>query len=213
MQLQVRASLPERYFVYLLNNGKRQYLTDHEMITLSLGEGDCVTLMQDGAMTGLQKILAAIGIFLTAPLQLAYLFYGGQENWDRIIPYRIRASLRPLEDSACCFTVRQGETQLQPPRITLAGENVPLMEYSCRACPWVFSEAYYIYACRVFGGMLWMLGLMGYLFTIGLKQENLLGILAPGAVSLLVMVVTVVLLRHTKNIIDKKIETLNALSR
>lgn len=209
MQLRIRAALPEQYIVYLLNNGKRQYLSNNETVTLSLGEGDSVTLMQDGAMTRLQKILTAIGIFITAPLQLAYLFYAGQENLDLLIPFRIRASLRALEDCACCFTVQRGETQFQPPRVTLSGKNVPLMEYSCTASPWVFWDAYYIYACRVISGMLWILGLMGYLLTVGVTQKNLLGTLVPGVVSLAIILVAVCLLKYAKNKCAKKMETLN----
>lgn len=72
IHLRIRTALPEGFGVYLIDRGKRRYLSEDEEIELALRAGETVALMQDGPMTGLQKALAAIGIFLTAPLQLAF---------------------------------------------------------------------------------------------------------------------------------------------
>lgn len=213
MQLRIHSEISEQFLIYFLNHGARQYLVNNETIVLSLNEGDSITLMQDSAMTKLWKVFIAIGVFLTAPLQLAYVFFLGQEKWNHVTLFRIRASLRALNDSTCCFTVKQGETQFQPPQISLSGTNVTLMEQSCEAAPWVFWDAYFVYSCRVISGMLWILGLMGYLFAIGLIQKNLLGTLVAGIVSLVIISVAVGLLKYAKNKCARKVKLQKELNQ
>lgn len=63
IHLQIRAALPERYGVYLVNRGKRQYLSEDEAVEVDLCEESSVTLLQNDPMTKLLKVLVAIGVF------------------------------------------------------------------------------------------------------------------------------------------------------
>lgn len=45
------------------NHDKRQYLSSDRPVELELCRADSITLLQDGPMTRLQKVLAAMGIF------------------------------------------------------------------------------------------------------------------------------------------------------
>lgn len=208
IHLRIQAALPEQYGVYLVNHGKRQYLSEDVPIELELCEGASVTLMQDGPMSRLRKVLAAIGIFLTAPLQLAYLFYGDQKSWDCVIPFRIQATLQVLGDSACRITVTEGETQFHPPRLTVSEPNVTLAEYRCDASPWVFQETCFVHLCRIIGGELWILGLLGYLLTVGITGKNLLGILTASTACLAVVLAGTYLVGHARKICRQKTEHL-----
>lgn len=52
--LQIRAALPERYGVYLVNRGKRQYLSEDEAVEVDLCEESSVTLLQNFEKATLQ---------------------------------------------------------------------------------------------------------------------------------------------------------------
>ena len=197
IHLRIRAALPESFGVYLTDRGKRRYLSGDEETTLALRAGETVTLMQDGPMTGLQKALAAVGSLLTAPLQLAYAADLGGRSGSRAIPYRMEAKLRVSGEAMCRIALKEGWTQDQPPRLIVSGENVHLAECRWSASPWVLHEATFVDICRILGGAAWGLGLLGYLLAVGIRGENLLGILTAGAGCILIAAVSVLLSVHT----------------
>lgn len=94
-------------------------------------------LLQDGPLTKLQKVLAAIGIFLTAPLQIAYLYYSDAQ-WDDVTPFRMKAILKVSGDATCSLAITKGVTQFHPPHLEISGQNVACVEFHCEASPWVF---------------------------------------------------------------------------
>ena len=70
-------------------------------------EESSVTLLQNDPMTKLLKVLVAIGVFLTAPLQVAYLYFS-EVKWDNVIPFRIKATLNVLGETTCNITIAEG---------------------------------------------------------------------------------------------------------
>lgn len=182
-RLRIRAALPEQYSVYLLNQGKRQYLSNDDTVELDLCRENPVTLLQDGPLTKMQKVLVAIGIFLTAPLQLAYLYYSDMQ-WDQVIPFRVNGKFYASGETMCHITITEGENQFQPPKIDIAGPNVFGVEYHCEASPWVFRDACGIYLCRVISAGIWLLGLMAYLLAVSVAKKTYFGLFVTGAVCL-----------------------------
>ena len=63
IHLRIRTALPEGFGVYLIDRGKRRYLSEDEEIELALRAGETVALMQDGPMTGLQRRLQQLESF------------------------------------------------------------------------------------------------------------------------------------------------------
>ena len=209
IHLQIRATLPEQYGVYLMNRGKRQYLSDGEPVEIDLCEDGSVTLMQDGPMTKLGKVLGAVGIFLTAPLQAAYLYFS-ESKWDSVIPFRIKATLNVVGAAACHITVTEGATQLQPPRLSVSGPNVSVAEYQCNASPWVLREARDVYLCRIWSAEIWLLALMGYLLAVSIGGRNALGILVTSMVCLAMVSVGIYLTVRAGRLCRQKIECLES---
>lgn len=197
IHLRIRTALPEGFGVYLIDRGKRRYLSEDEEIELALRAGKTVALMQDGPMTGLQKALAAIGIFLTAPLQLAFAAPLDKRDRDRVIPYRMEAKLRVSGEAVCRIALKEGWTREEPPRLIVTGENVRLAECRWSASPWVLHEVCFVELCRILGGAVWLLGLLGYLLAVGISGKNPLGILTAGVGCILIAAVSVLLSAHT----------------
>ena len=209
--LRIRAALPEQYHVYLVNQGKRQYLTNGDTVELELCKGDSVTLLQDGPLTKLQKVLAAIGIFLTAPLQIAYLYYSDAQ-WDDVTPFRMKAILKILGDATCSLAIIKGVTQFHPPHLEISGKNVACVEFHCEASPWVFRQACEIYLCRVIGAGIWFQGLMGFLLAVGIARKIYLGILATSATCLATIFVVAYLAIQARHLCwqnEKGLEQMN----
>lgn len=207
IHIQIRAALPEQYGVYLMNRGKRHYLSDGEPVELDLCEDGSVTLMQDGPMTKLRKVLGAVGIFLSAPLQAAYLYFS-ESKWDHAIPFRIKATLNVVGATACHITVTEGATQLQQPRLSVSGPNVSVAEYQCNASPWVLREACNVYLCRIWSAEIWLLALMGYLLAVSIGGRNALGILVTSMVCLAMASVGIYLTVQAGKLCCQKIERL-----
>lgn len=193
-------TLPEQYGIFLIHHGKRHYFSGNESIDIELCEGESVTLMQDGPMTAPWKVLAAIGIFLTAPFQIAYQFYGGRARWDCVIPFRITAMLQVAGKTACHITVTEGETQFQRPRFEVSGSHVSVVAYRCDKSPLVFRDACFVFLCRIIGAELWVLALTGYLLAVSIAEKNVLGMLATCAACLAA---------HAARICKEKVEKLN----
>lgn len=188
IHLRIRAILPERYGVYLVNRGKRQYLSEDEAVEVDLCEEGSVTLLQNGPMTKLLKMLVAIGVFLTAPLQVAYLYFS-EVKWGNVIPFRIKATLNVLRETTCNITITEGATQFQQPRLEVFGPNVSVAEYQCKASPWVLHEACYVYLCRIISTEIWLLTLMGYLLAVSIAGQTALGIIVTSVVCLAMVLV------------------------
>lgn len=196
VHLRLSVARPEGYPLYIQSQGKRLYFSEDESIELDVQSGESVTLAQDGAMTKLKKVLAAIFIFLTAPLQLAYLYYSRDGLWASVDPFRVQATLKVLEEANCKITITKGETALQHPRLVLSGQGAVLTELCWKACPWVYGDACYVYLCRVISGASWLLALMAYLFTVGVTQQNYFAMVTTGAVSVGTIAVTAYLAVH-----------------
>lgn len=207
--IQIRATLPAQYSVYLMNRGKRQYLSDGEPVEIDLCEDGSVTLMQDGPMTKLEKVLGAVGIFLTALLQVAYLYYS-DSKWDDVIPFRIKATLNVVGATACHITVTEGETQFQQPGVSVSGPNVSVAEYQCNASPWVFREACDVYLCRIWSAEIWLLALMGYFLAASIGGRNALGILVTSIVCLAMASVGIYLTVQANKLCRQKIKHLES---
>ncbi len=196
VHLRLYAVCPEGCSLYIQSQGKRLYFPEDEAIELAVNRGDTVTLLQDGAMTKLQKVLAAIFIFLTAPLQLAYLYYGKEGIWAAVNPFRVQAMLKVLEEANCKITITKAETVLQRPRLELSGQGAVLTEVRWQGCPWVYRDACYVYLCRVISGASWPLALMGYLFAVGVTRQNYLAMVTTGVVAVGTIAVTGYLAVH-----------------
>lgn len=207
IHLQIRAALPERYGVCLVKRGKRQYLSDDEPVEIDLCEEASITLMQDGPMTKLLKVLVAIGVFLTAPLQAAYLYFS-EVKWDNVIPFRIRATLNVLGETTCNITITEGATQFQQPRLEVSGPNVSVAEYQCKASPWVLCEACYVYLCRIISGEIWLLTLMGYLLAVSIAEQITFGIIVTSIICLAMVLVGAYLTVQACKLCRQKIECL-----
>lgn len=207
IHLQIRAALPERYGVYLVNRGKRQYLSEDEAVEVDLCKESSVTLLQNGPMTKLLKVLVAIGVVLTAPLQVAYLYFS-EVKWDNVIPFRIKATLNVLGETTCNITITEGTTQFRQPRLEVSGPSVSVAEYQCKASPWVLREACYVYLCRIMSAEIWLLTLMGYLLAVSIAGQTALGIIVTSVVCLAMVLVGANLAVQARKLCRQKIECL-----
>lgn len=207
IHLQIRAALPERYGVYFVSRGKRQYLAEDEAVEMDLCGEDSVTLLQNGPMTKLLKVLVAIGVFLTAPLQVAYLYFS-EAKWDSVIPFRIKATLNVLGETTCNITITEGAKQFQQPRLEVSGPNISVAEYQCKASPWVLREACYVYLCRIISAEIWLLTLMGYLLAVSIAGQIALGIIVTSVVCLAMVLVGAYLTVQARKLCRQKIECL-----
>ena len=127
------------------------------------------------------KALAALGIFLTAPIQAAL-----QQDtpWEDKIPYDIQVTLTPRKDTACTIGVTKPAGKYQPPRVTVSGDGVEAVQVTCKPCPEILHQAFFVYLCRLLGMAAWGWVLMGLLLWAGLQNGSTLGSVVAGAVSL-----------------------------
>ena len=171
---------PSHCLLYVMEGGKPRYLSEQEVV-VDVAEGDAVTICREKPMSSRGKALAALGIFLTAPIQAAL-----QQDtpWEDKIPYDIQVTLIPRKDTACTIGVTKPAGKYQPPRVTVSGDGVEAVQVTCKPCPEILHQAFFVYFCRLLGMAAWGWVLMGLLLRVGLQNGSTLGSVVAGAVSL-----------------------------
>ncbi len=98
--------------LYVRQEGKPAYLSSEQEVVVDTAEGKAVTICREKPLSSRWKALAALGIFLTAPIQAAL-----QQDtpWEDKIPYDIQVTLTPRKDTACTIGVSKGAGKYQPP--------------------------------------------------------------------------------------------------
>ena len=134
--------------LYVRQEGKPAYLSSEQEVVVDTAEGKAVTTCREKPLSSRWKALAALGIFLTAPIQAAL-----QQDtpWEDKIPYDIQVTLTPRKDTACTIGVSKGAGKYQPPRVTVSGDGVEGVQVSCKPCPEILHQAFFVYMCRLLG--------------------------------------------------------------
>ena len=112
---------PSDCLMYVMQEGKPVYLSSEQEVVVNVAEGEAVTICREKPMPSRRKALAALGIFLTAPIQAAL-----QQDtpWEDKIPYDIQVTLTPRKDTACASGATKAAGKVQPPRVTVSGDGV-----------------------------------------------------------------------------------------
>lgn len=74
MNVRLHGILPEELNLYFIHHGTRMDLSPDTPVEVDVAEGETLTLVQDPPLTSKWKVLAALGIVITAPLQAALYF-------------------------------------------------------------------------------------------------------------------------------------------
>lgn len=210
MHLHLHGNFPEGLGMYFIQHGKRIELSQDTPVEVDVAEGETITLAQDPPLSWKWKALAALGILLTAPLQAALFF--GENEWNDVIPYRLRAVLRPSKDASCTVQVTPHLQKLHPPKLKVLGDGVSLESSTCEATPQVLDQAYFIFLCRVVGITLWTLALLGTLLWVAVTRQ------IDGAVAICAVVCLGVLLAcgyiciHNHKVLRRNLEILEQIS-
>lgn len=169
MNVRLHGIVPEGLGLHFMHRGKRMDLSSDTPVEVDVAEGEAITLTQDPPLTRKWKVLAALGILLTAPLQAALFF--GDDVWNHVIPYRLGAVIRPTKDTTCTVQVTKPPQKLYPPKLEIMGDGVSLEETSCEPVPQVLHQAFFIHTCRVLGMLLWALVLFGLLLYVAVTHQ------------------------------------------
>lgn len=187
MNIRIFGHFPQVLGIHLIHHGTQMYLSPDIPVEVEVAEGETITLAQDSSLIGRWKILAALGIAITAPLQAALGF--GDNRWNDVIPYRLEAVLRPTKDATCTVVVTKSPQNLYPPKLEVSGDGVVLEQSTCEPVPQVLHQAFFIHMCRVFGMLLWALVLFGALFYGAMALKNTV---AAGICAMIVMTLVLV---------------------
>lgn len=169
MNLRLHGILPEGLGLHVMHRGKRMDLSPDTPVEVDVAEGETLTLVQDPPLTTKWKVLAALGVVITAPLQAALHF--GDTKWDDVMPYRLGAVLRPTKDGSCTVRVTTPNKAPHPPKLEVTGDGVALETSTCEPVPQVLHQAFFIHMCRVFGMLLWALVLFGALLYVAVTHQ------------------------------------------
>lgn len=71
MNVRLHGILPEGLGMHFMHHGNRMDLSPDTPVEVDVAEGETLTLTQDPPLTSKWKVLAALGIVITAPLQVA----------------------------------------------------------------------------------------------------------------------------------------------
>lgn len=172
---------PPDCLMYVMQEGKPVCLSSEQEVVVDVAEGEAATIFREKPLSPRGKALAALGIFLTAPIQAAL-----QQDtfWEDKIPYDIQVTLTPRKDTACTIGVTKPAGKYQPPRVTVSGDGVVEVQVTCKPCPQILNQAWFVYLSRLLGMAAWGWVLMGVLLWAGLKNGFYLGAGVAGAVSL-----------------------------
>lgn len=169
MNVRLHGILPEELGLHFMHHGKRMDFSPDTPVEVDVAEGETLTLVQDPPLTSKWRALAALGVVITAPLQAALYF--GDTKWDDVMPYRLRAMLRPTKSGSCTVQVTKSNKALHPPKLEITGDGVALEESTCEPVPQVLHQAFFIHMCRVFGMLLWALVLFGALLYVAVTHQ------------------------------------------
>lgn len=169
MNVRLHGILPEGLGLHFMHRGKEMDLSPDTPVEVDVAEGETLTLVQDPPLTTKWKVLAALGVVITAPLQAALYF--GDTKWDDVMPYRLGAVLRPTKEGSCTVQVTKSNNALHPPKLEITGDGVTLETSTCEPVPQVLHQAFFIHMCRVFGLLLWALVLFGALLYVAVTHQ------------------------------------------
>lgn len=206
MNVRLHGILPEGLGMHFMYRGKRMDLSPDTPVEVDVAEGETLTLVQDPPLTSKWKVLAALGIVITAPLQAALHF--GDTKWDDVIPYRLGAVLRPTKDGSCTVQVTNSNKALHPPKLEITGDGVTLETSTCEPVPQVLHQAFFIHMCRVFGMLLWALVLFGALFYGAMIQNNTVAATICAVVALALVLVCGYICAYNRKVLRRDLERL-----
>lgn len=207
MNIRLHGVLPEKLGMHVMHHGNRMDLSPDTPVEVDVAEGETLTLVQDPPLTSKWKVLAALGILLTAPLQGAYIFYS-DHKWDDVMPYRLGAVLRPTKDGSCTVQVTTPNKALHPPKLEVTGDGVVLETSTCEPVPQVLHQAFFIHMCRVFGLLLWALVLFGALFYGAMTQNNTVAAAICAVVALALVLVCGYIGIYNRKVLRRDLERL-----
>lgn len=172
ISFQLTARLGESGPFFWEKDGKRQELSDGETVCFSFAEQECLILRQDGPKTLLQKLLIAVAVFLTAPLQIVYQYFSDTSQED-VIPYRAVLTLCPKKSGACTLYYRKNPNGFSPPNPCVSDPEAA--ELTCEFTPgaWRYAEELFWMLSRLISGFIWLTALLLYL---GVSMGNSAGL-------------------------------------
>lgn len=210
MNLRLHGILPEGLGLHVMHRGNRMDLSSDTPVEVDVAEGETLTLVQDPPLTSKWKVLAALGIVITAPLQAALHF--GDTKWDDVMPYRLGAVLRPTKDGSCTVQVTKSNKALHPPKLEITGDGVTLEASTCEPVPQVLHQAFFIHMCRVFGMLLWVLVLFGALFYGAMTQNNTMAAAICAVVALALVLVCGYIGMDSRKVLHRDLERLGQIN-
>lgn len=210
MNVRLHGILPEGLGMHFMHRGKRMDLSPDTPVEVDVAEGETLTLVQDTPLTTKWKVLAALGIVITAPLQAALHF--GDTKWDDVMPYRLGAVLRPTKDGSCTVQVTKSNKALHPPKLEITGDGVTLETSTCEPVPQVLHQAFFIHMCRVFGMLLWVLVLFGALFYGAMTQNNTVAAAICAVVALALVLVCGYIGMDSRKVLHRDLERLGQIN-
>lgn len=211
MNVRLFGHLPEGMGMHLMHHGTRMDLSSDTPVEVDIAEGEAITLTQDPPLTRKWKVLAALGILLTAPLQAALFF--GDDVWNHVIPYRLEAVIRPTKDTTCTVQVTKHPQKLYPPKLEIMGDGVSLEESICKPVPQVLHQAFFIHTCRVLGMLLWALVLFGLLLYVAVAHNIIVAAFICAGVALALVAVCGYVCIHNHKELRRDLEHLGQIFR
>lgn len=211
MNVRLFGHLPEGMGMHLMHHGTRMDLSSDTPVEVDIAEGEAITLTQDPPLTRKWKVLAALGILLTAPLQTALFF--GDDAWNHVIPYRLEAVIRPTKDTTCTVQVTKPPQKLYPPKLEIMGDGASLEESICEPVPQVLHQAFFIHTCRVLGMLLWALVLFGLLLYVAVSYNIIVAAVICAVVALALVAVCGYVCIHNHKELRRDLERLGQISR
>ena len=209
MNVRLHGILPEGLGLHFMHHGNRMDLSPDTPVEVDVAEGETLTLVQDPPLTRKRKVLAALGIVITAPLQAALHF--GDTKWDDVMPYCLGAVLRPTKDGSCTVQVTKSNKALHPPKLEITGDGVTLEESTCEPVPQVLHQAFFIHMCRVFGMLLWALVLFGALVYGAMTQNNTVAAAICAVVALALVLVCGYIGIYNRKVLRRDLERLGKI--
>ena len=209
MNVRLHGILPEGLGLHFMHHGNRMDLSPDTPVEVDVAEGETLTLVQDPPLTSKWKVLAALGIVITAPLQVALHF--GDTKWDDVMPYRLGAVLRPTKEGSCTVQVIKSNQALHPPKLEITGDGVALEKSTCEPIPQVLHQAFFIHMCRVFGMLLWALVLFGALLYGAMTQNNTVAAAICAVVALALVLVCGYIGMDSRKVLHRDLERLGKI--
>lgn len=210
MNLRLHGILPEGLGLHFMHHGNRMDLSPDTPVKVDVAEGETLALVQDPPLTSKWKVLAALGIVISAPLQAALYF--GNTKWDDVMPYRLGAVLRPTKGGSCTVQVTKSNKALHPPKLEITGDGVTLETSTCEPVPQVLHQAFFIHMCRVFGMLLWALVLFGALSYGAMTQNDTVAAAICAVVALALVLVCGYIGMDSRKVLRQDLERLGQIN-